>query len=112
MFIKAKDFSVAIALFIAVICKAIGDTNNVDLVFFIVLLPLVTWGWVLVQDHRKDRVFQMIKRKELKLEIDHEFALYLMMTLVRDSMGETVASQRVFGQLMDLMITHIEECDD
>jgi len=34
----------------------------------------------------------MIKRKELKLEIDHEFALYLMMTLVRDSIGETLAA--------------------
>lgn len=54
----------------------------------------------------------MVKRKELKMEIDHEFALYLMMTLVRDSQGETVAAQRIFGQLMDLMITHIEECDD
>jgi hypothetical protein len=46
------------------------------------------------------------------MEIDHEFALYLMMTLVNDSMGETLASQKIFGQLMDLMITHIEECDD
>jgi hypothetical protein len=46
------------------------------------------------------------------MEIDNEFALYLMMTLVNDSMGETLASQKIFGQLMDLMITHIEECDD
>jgi hypothetical protein len=46
------------------------------------------------------------------MEIDHEFALYLMMTLVNNSMGETLASQKIFGQLMDLMITHIEECDD
>jgi hypothetical protein len=54
----------------------------------------------------------MIKQKTLKLDIDHEFALYTMMTLVRDSMGESLKSQKIFGQLMDLMITHIQECDD
>ncbi len=27
-------------------------------------------------------------------------------------MNETVDSQKVFGQLMDLMFSHIEECDD
>ncbi len=54
----------------------------------------------------------MIKKKELRLDVDHEYALYLMMTLVRDSMGESLKAQKIFGQLMDLMITHIQECDD
>jgi hypothetical protein len=35
-----------------------------------------------------------------------------MMTLVRDCQKENIASQKVFGQLMDLMLVHIEDCDD
>jgi len=53
-----------------------------------------------------------VKNKTLKMEIENEYALYVMMTLVRDCMLETVSSQRVFGQLMDLVLTHIEDCDD
>lgn len=53
-----------------------------------------------------------LKTKQIKMEIEYEYALYLMMTLVRDCMEETVDSQKIFGQLMDLMLSHIEECDD
>ena len=38
-----------------------------------------------------------IKKKQLKLEIENEFALYVMMTLVRDCLDESVSSQKVFG---------------
>jgi len=31
------------------------------------------------------------------MEIENEYALYVIMTLVRDCMSETVSSQRVFG---------------
>lgn len=50
--------------------------------------------------------------KQLKMEVENEYALYVMMTLVRDCMVESVSSQKVFGQLMDLMLVHIEDCDD
>jgi hypothetical protein len=112
MLIKAKDFSVALALFLSLICKILGDNQDFDLLLFVLCLPIVTWGWVIAQSHRKDQMLQMVQRKELKMEIDHEYALYLMMTLVNDSMGDNLASQKIFGQLMDLMITHIEVCDD
>jgi hypothetical protein len=53
-----------------------------------------------------------IKNRDLRLEIENEYALYLIMTLVSDSMGEDNTSQRMFGKLMDIMLSHIEECDD
>ena len=53
-----------------------------------------------------------IKNRTLKMEIENEYALYVMMSLVRDCMTDSVASQKVFGQLMDLVLTHIEDCDD
>lgn len=53
-----------------------------------------------------------MKNKSLKMEVENEFALYLLMTLVRDCQEENVASQKVFGQLMDLIMVHIEDCDD
>jgi len=34
------------------------------------------------------------------------------MTLVRDSMDDRASNQKIFGELMDLMITHIEDCND
>jgi hypothetical protein len=46
------------------------------------------------------------------MEIEYEIALYVMMTLVRDSMDEKIGNQKIFGQLMDLMLVHIEDCDD
>ena len=46
------------------------------------------------------------------MEIENELALYLLMTLVRDCQQENVSSQKVFGQLMDLIMVHIEDCDD
>ena len=46
------------------------------------------------------------------MEIENEYALYVMMTLVGDCMADSVTSQKIFGQLMDLVLTHIEDCDD
>jgi hypothetical protein len=49
----------------------------------------------------------------VKLEVEYEYALYVMMTLVRDCcLTESIDSQKIFGQLMDLMLAHIEDCDD
>ena len=48
----------------------------------------------------------------MKLEVEYEYALYVMMTLVRDCLTESIDSQKIFGQLMDLMLAHIEDCDD
>ena len=53
-----------------------------------------------------------VKSKQVKLEIEYEYALYIMMTLVRDCMQENVDSQKIFGQLMDVVLSHIEDCDD
>jgi hypothetical protein len=58
------------------------------------------------------QVILKLKTKQLKLEVENEFALYAMITLVRDCLSESTSSQRVFGQLMDLVLTHIEDCDD
>ena len=46
------------------------------------------------------------------METEFEIALYVMMTLVRDSMEDKISNQKIFGQLMDLMLVHIEDCDD
>jgi hypothetical protein len=75
-------------------------------------LPMVTVGWMLFAEHRKETILQKLKTKQLKMEVENEYALYVMMTLVRDCMLENVTSQKVFGQLMDLMLVHIEDCDD
>jgi hypothetical protein len=60
MLLKAKDFSVALALFLSLICKALGYNDNYDLLLFVFCLPVVTWGWVIAQAHRKDQVLQMV----------------------------------------------------
>lgn len=112
LLIKSKDFTVSYALFLGLICRALKDNSGYELIYFLLFLPIVNLGWVLFEGHRKDVMLKKIKRKELKMEIEHEYALYIMMTLVRDSLTDSSDSQRIFGQLMGLMLTHIEECDD
>lgn len=46
------------------------------------------------------------------MEIEYELGLYVMMTLVRDSAQEGANNKKIFGQLMDLMLAHVEDCDD
>jgi hypothetical protein len=110
--VKTKDFAICLIFFIGIICKALGDQSNYDLVYFIIFVPFVTVGWILFEDHRKEVILFKLKTKQLKMEVENEFALYVMMTLVRDCQLESVSSQKVFGQLMDLMLVHIEDCDD
>jgi hypothetical protein len=82
------------------------------MVYFIIFIPIVTAGWILFEAYRMQIILLKVKNRELKMEIENEFALHVMMTLVRDCMEDTVASQKVFGQLMDLVLAHIEDCDD
>jgi hypothetical protein len=110
--IKSKDFSIALLYFIGLICKILDDHSNFDLVYFVLFLPVVTYGWILFEAHRRQMILLKVKTRSIKLEIEYEYALYVMMTLVRDSMEETIESQKIFGQLMDLMLVHIEDCDD
>ena len=110
--VKTKDFTVAFLFFLGIVCKIVKDTSDLDLLYFIVFAPVVTMGWWQFEQYRREQIMLKIKQKQLKLEVEYEYALYAMMCLVRDSMGESVEHQRVFGQLMDLMLTHIEECED
>lgn len=82
---KTKDFSVCLIFFIGIICKTLGDKSNYDLVYFILFIPIVTVGWILFEVYRKQIILYKVKTKTLKLEVENEFALYVMMTLVRDS---------------------------
>lgn len=112
LFTKTKDFTVGLIFFIGLICKMLGDKQNYDLLYFLIFIPIVTIGWIQFEVHRKQTILSKIKTKQLKMEVEYEIALYVMMTLVRDSMDESVKNQKIFGELMDLMITHIEDCDD
>ena len=67
---------------------------------------------MIFESHRKQSILIKVKTRAVKLEIEYEYALYVMMTLVRDCMTESLDSQKNFGQLMDLVITHVEDCDD
>jgi hypothetical protein len=46
MFIKTKDFTVALIFFLGLVCNALGDLQNYDAVYFIVFIPVVTIGWL------------------------------------------------------------------
>ncbi|TNV74775.1 hypothetical protein FGO68_gene16630 [Halteria grandinella] len=112
LFIKTKDFAVCLIFFIGIICKVVNDQTNYDIVYFIIFIPIVTVGWIMFEIFRKQQILFKVKTKSIKLEVENEFALYVMMTLVRDCLIDNAGSQKVFGQLMDLMIAHIEDCND
>ncbi len=84
-FTKTKDFTVALIFFVGLICSGLKDTKNLDLIYILLFLPIVTFGWVQFEVFRKEDIIKKIKNKSLKMEIEYEFGLYVMMTLVRDS---------------------------
>ena len=45
-FTKTKDFTVALIFFVGLICSGLKDTKNLDLVYILLFLPIVTFGWV------------------------------------------------------------------
>ena len=83
---KTKDFLICLIFFIGIICKILGDQSNYDLVYFILFSPIVTFGWMIYESHRRQMILLKVKSKQVKLEIEYEYALYIMMTLVRDCM--------------------------
>lgn len=89
---KFKDFSIAFLLLICIFCKLAGDTYNYDVVYFIILLPFITLSWYTMDFKRKIAILSKIKHKTLKLEVEYEVALFVIMTLVRDSMGDSSSS--------------------
>ena len=74
------------------VCKALGDKQNYDIVYFLVFLPVVTIGWIQFEQHRKEIIIKKIKTRTLKMEVEYEIALYVMMTLVRDSMEDKISN--------------------
>jgi len=46
IFIKTKDFTVALIFFIGIVCKILNDTMNFDAVYFLGFIPVVTIGWI------------------------------------------------------------------
>jgi len=46
LFVKTKDFAVALIFFIGIICKALDDRSNYDIIYFILFIPIVTAGWI------------------------------------------------------------------
>jgi hypothetical protein len=112
LFIKTKDFTVCLIFFIGLICRGLRDLYNYDLIYFFLFFPVVTFGWIQFESFRKETILKKIKNKTLKMEIEYEIALYIMMTLVRDTAEDDHQNHKVFGQMMGLMLGHVEDCDD
>jgi hypothetical protein len=47
--VKTKDFAICLIFFIGIVCKILGDRSNLDLVYFIIFLPVVTYGWMIFE---------------------------------------------------------------
>ena len=75
---------------IGIICYLLGDTYNYDLLYFIIFFPLVALAWNFAEWTRKDYILKKIKNGTLKLEQECEFAIYVLMELVRESLGDTL----------------------
>ena len=58
VFIKTKDFTVALIFFIGIVCKILRDTMNYDAVYFIGFIPIVTIGWIQFEQHRKEDIIK------------------------------------------------------
>jgi hypothetical protein len=110
--VKTRDFSCALVLFIGLFCFAIGDTKNYDAVYFLVSSPLVVYGWTVIEESRKTLILTKLKMKTLKDEADSKYALILLMQMINSSQRGDLTSQTIFGDLLNLVFSHIEDCQD
>jgi hypothetical protein len=110
--VKTRDFLCALVLFIGLICYAINDTRNYDAVYFLVLSPLMVYGWTFLEQMRKKSMITKLKMKLLKEEADSEYALFVLMQMINNSQRGDFASQTIYGDLLNLVLSHIEDCQD
>eukprot|EP00347_Sterkiella_histriomuscorum_P004053 403361925 len=110
--VKSRDFLNSLALVVGISCQIVADKRNYDLIYMICFAPIVILGWKMIESMRNQQMLVKLKNKTLKLELEYEYILYTLMMLIATTGQETLANQKVFGQLMDIMIVHINECND
>ena len=50
--VKSKEFLLLLVFFIGMICGAVKDTINYDLMYFVIFTPGITIGWKLFENYR------------------------------------------------------------
>ena len=56
--------------------------------YILLFTPLVIGGWRVIDYYRQKYILGKVKTKSLKYETDCEYALYVLMELVKESLGE------------------------
>ena len=114
--IKSKDFMVTLIYLIGLLCRLLSDHFALDLVYFIVFSPVVSVAWTTADTLRKSFILMKIKRNatdfNLTLEAENEYALYALAKLLGDALGTDADASKDFGQLLDMLFAHIDECQE
>ena len=76
------------------------------------LLPFTLYAQFYGEGLRRQYILEKIKSKQLKMDQECEYAVYVMMELINNSMHDNHFSRESFGQIVDLMNSHIENCED
>lgn len=58
---KTQDFLVLMTLFFSVVCMAVTDTRNYDLIYIVCFAPLSTLGWKIFERYRNRQIIQRMK---------------------------------------------------
>jgi hypothetical protein len=119
LLVKCKEFSVSLLLFIAILCKVEGDTDSLDLLYFIIFVGIVTILWWQVDSARREHILNKIKGRQsnaegLVLEGEYQYGLFSLIRIYRDSLDpeSNINSSHAYGELIDLLLAHASDCTD
>lgn len=87
LLVKCKDLLGCLLLFLGIMCSLLNDTKNFDIVYFLLLIPLFIYGCYHLETFRRHYLLKKIKNKALKLDVENEYAIYLLMTIISGSMN-------------------------
>ena len=113
---KSNDFMLTLIYFIGLLCRLLSDEYALDLVYFIVFCPVVSVAWTTADTLRRSFILMKIKRNatnfNLQLEAENEYALFALSKLLGDALGDDADASRDFGQLLDMLLAHIDDCNE
>jgi len=110
--IKSRDIAVALLFFLGLLCKLVEDSENYDLAYFIIIFPFLVFATIAYETQRRQLILKKLKSNTLKMEVENEYALHILMGLVKDVIAQKDIYSNSLGQLIDLIHGHIQQCDD
>jgi hypothetical protein len=113
---RLTELVTACLLVILIIAQVVGDggagkaDRGLALLVCFLVIPCVIALAIVVDKQRQRQLWDRLERGELKMEIEYEHALYLMIERVKAAMGTDDRSTLAFADILYLVENHSQSC--